>query len=244
MSRARHLLCGVLLAFSLLATGCFIPYAYPKLSYVRGTELGSEVSDVRVFCVDAEMQRALYKSSDCDYKPTEITPRADGTLPPQLRVTVESGVAHPTDNWYYFSGGHVHETLVRLYRPGYRLLELRSWDSTDKIVWQPAPDWRSQEQALIGLLAAPQLAPPPSAPGAQISLPTTNPSLQSVTDMVWRRFLPLAPTTPQTQRLFDLAVAECERLAKCAPTSEDAAQLRMLAQKLIERQSTASKPMK
>lgn len=242
MNRGGRLLLGVSLIGPLtLATGC-LPYAYPKLSYVPGAELGPEVSDVHAFRVDAATDLAMLLAK-CEYKLTEITPRAGGTVPSQLRVTIERAVAHPTDQFYFFSGGCFHETLVRLYRPGFLLVELKSWDSTDKIVWQPAPDWRSQQQALIGLLASPRLTPTPSAHGGlELALPTTNPSLKSHKD--WDHYLPLAPATLQTQQVFDVAVAECERLAKCAPTTEDAARVSELAEKLIERKSAAGKSKK
>ena len=123
MKRRWRLLVGAALhAPCILAAGC-LPYVYPKLSCIPSTELGLEVSDVHAFRVDAEMNLALW-SSGCEYRLTEITPRSDGTLPSQLRVTIEYEVAH-LDHFYYFSRGRVHETLVRLYRPGYRLIELR-----------------------------------------------------------------------------------------------------------------------
>jgi hypothetical protein len=222
----------------LLKVGC-LPYAYPKVSYVAGTELGSEVSDVHAFRVDGDRDLPL---GFCDYRLTEITPRADGTLPSQWRVTIERGTADLTGRFHYFSGGQVHETLMRLYRPGYRLVELKSWESTDTIVWQPAPDWRAQVQALTGVLAPPQpTATPATAARASQDL---SPLLQPVAHYVWEHLLPLPPTTLEAKGVFDFAVAECERLAECAPSSEDAARVRKLAQKLVEMRSTAAKSNK
>jgi hypothetical protein len=227
MNRGKRLL----IAPFMLTMGC-IPYVYPKLSYVPGTELGQEASQVYAFRVDAETELTIIGRSE--YKLTEIASRADGTLPAQLQATLEIGVAH-LPHWNYFSGGCVHETLVRLYRPGYRLIELRPWESTDSIRWQPAPDWQSQKHALIGLIASPRVTS--TRPVHDLTIPSTNSSLQS--DLVWGHYLPVAPNTLQTQRVFDLATAECERLAKGAPTDEDAAQLRAWAQKLSEMKSPA-----
>jgi hypothetical protein len=242
MKRAGRYLRGVaLIALCILAAGCF-PYAYPKLSRVPSAELGSEASEIHVFRVDAKTNPALFGFSDSDYQLTAITPRPDGTVPSQYRVTIERRVAHPTGQFYYFSGGSVHETLVRLYRPGYHLVELKSWDSTDTIDWRPAPDWHDQALALTGLLALPgsTLSSTDAARSAQgPPLPSTNPSLQ-LPDYAWKHLIPSTPTTRQAMLVFDVALAECERLEKCAPTAEDAASVRMLADKLIERKSKTS----
>ena len=51
MKRARRFLCAVaLLAPVVLATGCLIPYAYPKLDYVPGYDPnGMKATEVRQF---------------------------------------------------------------------------------------------------------------------------------------------------------------------------------------------------
>jgi hypothetical protein len=224
---------AVIAVVCLLTAGC-LPYAYPKLSCVPGTELGPEASDVHAFRVDAETD---FPFGDSKYALTEITLQADGTLPTQWRVTIERGTVDPSGRLYHLSGGQAHETRVRLYRPGYRLVELKSWDSTDRIVWQPASDWRAQVEALTGLLAPPQATASP-ATESQVSL-DLSPLLQPVAHYVWEHLLPLPPTTPEANRVFHVAVAECERLAKWAPSSEVAARLRKLAQKLVEMSSTA-----
>jgi hypothetical protein len=109
----------------LLTAGC-IPYAYPKLSCVYGIELGPEASDVHVFRVDALATSPLIGFTCCEYSLSEITPKADATVPFSMRVTVERG-AIPLLNPFKLIPCSTHDTRVRLYRPGYQLAELNSW---------------------------------------------------------------------------------------------------------------------
>jgi hypothetical protein len=50
---------------------------------------------------------------------------------------------------------HGHATVVRLYRPGYHLIELHPWQIPDQITWTEAPDLASQEEAVNQLLRTP-----------------------------------------------------------------------------------------
>jgi hypothetical protein len=244
MKRRWRLLVGAaLLAPCIVAAGC-LPYAYPKLSYLPGAELGSEASDVHAFRVDVTVKLLLFGFTPCEYSLSEIAPNPDGRMPSKMGVTIERGAYWI---WSPFEPclGLAHENRVRLYRPGYHLIELSSWDFTDKVVWQPASAWSDQIRALTDLIGPPQLSPSPSALARRAqgpSLPTTNPSLQTVSNLAWERLLPIAPTTGKEMCVFDLAIAECERLEKCAPTPEDATRIRALGWKLIERKSAAIKP--
>src|SRR4029079_10173836 len=133
----RLLLRGIaLVAPCILAAGC-LPYVYPKLSYVPGAELGPEANGVHAFRVDAVMRRPLIGFAECEYSLSEFAPRVDGRTPSKMSVTVERGVSRL---WSPFEPTPVltHDLYTRLYRPGYHLMELRSWDSTNKIDWRPA----------------------------------------------------------------------------------------------------------
>src|SRR6266550_219510 len=117
MNRVRRLLCGVLLAPGVFATGC-IPYAYPKLSFVPSCDLGPDATDTHAFRLDLTADTTLLVPERGEYTLSEITPRPDGSIPPQSRVTVERGV------FFLTQLGRLHTTRVRLYRPGYQLVEL------------------------------------------------------------------------------------------------------------------------
>src|SRR5215470_2514887 len=91
MNRARRFLVGILFAPCLLATGCLIPYAYPKLDYVPSTDLGAKTTDVHAFRVDVTA-RQVDIGEDGFIKLTEIQQRADGSFPAQTKLSLERGV--------------------------------------------------------------------------------------------------------------------------------------------------------
>jgi hypothetical protein len=211
-------------AVCLVTAGC-LPYAYPKLSYIPGGDLGPKADDAHAFRVDVVANRtanpALMPCDAHEYTLAEITPRPDGSIPPQARVTVDRGFLLPTTG-FAVNPGRVHETRVRLYRPGYQLVELGSWDSTSRIEWRPALDWKAQEQAITDLLACPQLTP-------------------TFSGSALRNRLPPQPTSPEETRALVFAAGECERVAALAPTPADAARLKKKAQDLREAATTAKK---
>jgi hypothetical protein len=209
MNRARRLLCVSVL----LAAGC-IPYAYPKLSYVPGVQTEPDTPDVHAFRVDLAAVNSFMTGETGEYTLAEITPVADGRVPAQSRLTFEHGY------FLLFQFGNRHTTLVRLYRPGYWLVELNSWESPDQVSWNPT-DWGGQVLALENLLDRPRLTPP--------SVPTAHRFRE------W----PQAPTSPAEERARDFAAAEYERLAREAPTPEQAEKLREKAKKLIESKPAA-----
>lgn len=205
MKRALRVLCCVG-PLALLAAGC-LPFAYPKLSFVPRCEPGA--TEVHAFRVDVNAVNSFGTGESGEYTLSEIALRPDGSVPPQGRVTLERG--------YYFlvfQIGKLHTTRVRLYRPGYQLVELSAWDSTGNIGWQPT-NWGGQVGALTELLDRPRL------------MPTFVPSSSRL------REHPSAPTAPEQERAFAFAAAEYQRLAELAPSPEQAERLRELAQKLL-----------
>ena len=208
MNRARRRLCALtLLAPGLVATGCFFPFAYPKWSFVPSCDLGPEVNDIHAFRVDVTADNGLFRSERGVYTVAEITPNPNGTIPAQSRITMERGFD------ILQQIGRLHDTRVRLYRPGYQLVELHSWESPDAIEWRQATDWRDQERAIDDLLARPALTPTFARNNQE---------------------RPLPPVTLGESRTFVFASAEYERLATLAPTPADAARVRDKAHRLVE----------
>jgi hypothetical protein len=199
-----------LLAPVFLATGCLIPYAYPKLSYVPGYDAaGLKATDVRAFRVDVTADQADLDENG-EYTLTEIIPSSDKCFPPQAQLSLERGVyvLGPLN----FNMGRLHTTRVRLYSPGYQLVELESWCSTDKVRWQLASDWNACEKAIDDLLRHPTLTAGPRD----------------------RKQLPKVSASSATMRVFVFAAGEYEKLIADAPTPADAARVRDKARALVE----------
>jgi len=202
----------VLISSCLLATGCIIPYAYPKLSYVPGCNpTGPKTTDIHAFRVDVNADCADFSTTG-EYTLTEITPRSDGSIPLQARLTVERGV--------YLIGpltsniGRFHSTGVRLYSPGWKLIELNSGDPAAPIRWQLAENWSAREKAIDDLLH------PPALHRGDLDVGGPLPKL--------------AGSTEAAKRPFVFAAAEYEQIAASVSDPAETARLRDKARLLIE----------
>lgn len=150
MKRARLLVCGVVA----LASGCLLPYAYPKLDYVPGTGVGADGPVVHAFRVDATLDQ-IDIGEQGTFKLRAIGPLEKGRLPGQFGASLERG--------YYVAGGAInynvgrrHDTRVRLYREGYELVEIPAWGWPGSIVWTRATDLAAQEKAVDDLVRPPK----------------------------------------------------------------------------------------
>ena len=196
MTRRR---CCALYCGLLLATGC-LPYGYPKLAYVPGYDPnGRKVAEVHAFRVDVTTDRADL-SETAEWSITEVARTSDGRFPPQARLSVERGfnVFGPLT----YNVGRSHTTRVRLYSPGHQLVELDSWDSSDKVLWQITADWSARERAIDDLVQ------PPRQSG------TKKP----------------AAVSPASGPAFAFAATEYEEIAANAATPEEAARLKRKAE--------------
>jgi hypothetical protein len=217
----------VLAVACLLGAGC-LPYAYPKLSYVPGGDL-ARAPDCRAFRVDMTANQ-IDMGENGTYTLTEIVPRPDGSVPPQARVSVERG--------FYVFGislnynvGQSHTTRVRLYRPGYELVELKSWDSSTKVQWVPAAEWRDQERAIDDLLGCPVV--------------TEIGKLKQTLFRKWsgepfRQFPEVSHSKGMGPLMF--AADEYVRVTALAPTPAEADRLREKAKRVIELNPILPKP--
>lgn len=193
--------------------GCFLPYAYPNLSYVPGCEISTQMQDCHVFRVDVTAYQADAGEYD-EYSVVEIPRRPDGSYPPQFGVSVDRGV-YVLGGVLNYNIGRFHSTMVRLYRPGYNLIELEPWDSSEKVQWHPAANFAEQEKAIDALLLRPLVVTSPNP--ASNSASHRNPWDGGYTS--WK-----------ATDVF--VIGEYERIAAVAPTPEDAARLRDKAEKL------------
>ncbi|MBN9120151.1 MAG: hypothetical protein J0I06_13465 [Planctomycetes bacterium] len=225
MKRARRILCGVALLAPGSMAGCLLPYAYPKLEYVPGADFTPAEPDVRAFRVDVEADQ-IDLGENSSFELTPIALRPDGRLPGQLGVSLERGV-YIAGVAVNYNVGRVHTTRVRLYRPGYQLVEIAPWGSSGPIVWAPAADWAAQEKAIDDLLRRPFVSSRAAAfaknKGAFWGAGTKAEELP-----------PLSSESGQAPPAFAFAASEYARVAKLAPTPEDAARLREKARLLAE----------
>jgi hypothetical protein len=136
------------LALILLPTlpGCLIPYGFPKIDQTPLLCLGEETEEVHAFRIDVTRDFVDIGGSDqCTL--SEVTFLPGRWVPPQTKISATYGhyVFGIALNYPVYTS---HSLGLELYRPGYELVELDSWQFSREIVWKKADDLRAQEQAL------------------------------------------------------------------------------------------------
>ncbi len=142
---------------AILAAGCIpIFWAYPTVSYVPGLELrdaAPEVFTVRVDIEDYRPNTIMLGGPSDRYVLRPVTIAPSGRVGSQAKLSLD-----------HFNGKLVygilplvrhksHTVCVRLYRPGYDLVEVRSLEWVGPICWRAASDLASRERAVDDLLA-------------------------------------------------------------------------------------------
>jgi hypothetical protein len=138
-------LCAALLA---CLPGCLVPVAYPSFTHVPSVELGKDYDRVYAFRVDVTEKQVDLGESQCDML-TRIPLSTDST-PAQSEIAISHGVfvIGVALNYPILTS---HSVAVRLYRPGYELIEVKPGDKVDRADWKAAPGLASQEKALDAL---------------------------------------------------------------------------------------------
>lgn len=132
------------LACLFIAGGCF-PYMYPELHHTQRLRLDDPEGDAHAFRVDmAEMPKEARNVTI--ERLCEIPVSSKEVVGSQTRSSITFGVFMLPTLRFVNEGG---ETItVRVYRPGYELLECKSWEKMDDVVWTPAPTIQQQESVL------------------------------------------------------------------------------------------------
>jgi hypothetical protein len=200
------------LSLSLLGLTACIPYAYPNLTVVQGGNPGAQIPECRVFRVDVTAYQEDIGEKG-EYKIVEIARRPDGSFPPQSELAIDRVyVANPALS---YNLGRVNSIRVRIYRPGYKLVEMKPGDAAGKIEWQPAASANEQEKAIDELLQRPTV----TAGGA-----------------FTKHTPPLDQGYLSSKATLLFAAAEYERVASAASSPEDATRLRNKAEQLLTMQ--------
>jgi hypothetical protein len=173
MCRAR--LFAVILPLLPFMSGCIFPYcAYPTLGYTPNVAVGPETSTVHAFRVDSTREGADlgvfdFEKYGGDERFTEVPVTNTDEVPAQLKPAVSYGfvVFGVALNFLTHTS---HSIALRLYRPGYEVVEIRSWELAQRVVWRPAPDLAAQEKALDDLMGARRLEPGSAAPAHKKAL--------------------------------------------------------------------------
>jgi hypothetical protein len=171
--------------------GCIpVFYAYPTVSYVPGLSFGRDHDNVFAFRVDVTDDTP----GPGRYEMRNLPISRSGYVGGQGKTSVDGGF-----DWDLIAGAFTHQTShtlrVRLYRPGFELIEIRSWQGTQGIQWKDAKGVVAWEKTLDRLLAPSEAAP--------------------LTQAAENQFAHLEPgsASSQHQETLRFVAAEYERLA-------------------------------
>lgn len=134
-------------------TGC-MPYVYPTLSHTPTVAVPNQDLSVHAFRVDIERTERHPGPASCEYTLSRIAVDERGMIPSQLELAHASGTYDP----FSLMGRATHERtkysmLIRLYRPGYRTMEVKEWEKSSNLNWVQAKDLTEQERAIDDLVS-------------------------------------------------------------------------------------------
>jgi hypothetical protein len=124
---------------------------YPKLDYIPPSDVGSNSDDVKAYRVETRNNSILFFKLLNSHKTVSEIPISNNHTEAQFQGSWNAGfgwIGIVGDGWYWN-----HSLSVRLYRPGYDLVELTPWDLFSPIKWAPAKDLKAQEKAIEDLLS-------------------------------------------------------------------------------------------
>jgi hypothetical protein len=208
--------------------GCLIPFGFPTISQTPLLSLGKEAEEIHAFRVDITREFVDIGGSD-DCTLSEVTSSTAGRVFPQTRLSATYGmyVIGVELNFPVYTS---HSVALKLYRPGYELVELDSWEPSKEIVWKMAPDLASQEKQLDRLFLM------------------DNEEEESKWQLIKPRLSP-GSKSAEHRRILLFGVSEYERLATAAAASGPQAEavrrrLQSKAQKLKELADNSESPPK
>lgn len=138
-------------------TGCipFLPcyYVYPSVSCVPSVAVDAPPDEIHAFRVDiANDESCIEFIGPSSYRLTPMRVWPGGRTCPQVKAALDHG-------WIWncialtFGKHSDHTVHVRLYRPGFELIEVASWELPDEPRWVRVADATGQEKAIDDLLA-------------------------------------------------------------------------------------------
>lgn len=149
---SHRLLQYLIFASAFCLAGC-LPYISPSLEVVPQINLAEEADEVHAFRVDGTQTQKLgdIQDSTVAYSLSRISILNRAVLS-QTRASLDRGmfVIGIALNYHirYHQGCH-----VRLYRPGYELVEFRSWQFGKQLVWTPTNSLEAEEKAIDDIIA-------------------------------------------------------------------------------------------
>jgi len=189
---------------TMVAAGCILPYAWPKVACVRGYAPAELPADCRVFRMEATVDRRDISETLVDFSLSEQSRFLGGWLLPHEHLSVDYGL-YVVGIALNYAIDRVHLTRLRLYRPGFELVEIDSWDALGILEWREENRLGSALDALVD--------PPIHWPRPQKGWAPSIDQLVAV--------LPPGSTSDGYKETLLFAAAEYERIARRADGNDE-----------------------
>jgi hypothetical protein len=135
-----------------------VGWAYPTAGFVPGISLDPAPQEVRAFRVDVKDDSSTAAPGTTTpeendrYVLSEITLRFGDWLCPQGKLAVDYGWLSSNGQPSREQSTH-HVLLVRLYRSGYKTVEIPAWELAANPNWHPVSTLAEQEKAVDDLVS-------------------------------------------------------------------------------------------
>lgn len=129
-------------------TGC-VAFGYPTVHHVPEITVPNPDGSVHAFRVDVDTTQ-LPDGVKTQYVLSRIPVDPRGNIPSQLEVAATYGFANPFNVADVKVETNKYTMLVRVYRPGYRTIEVQQWDKSHELQWLPAAQLFMPGSDLIG----------------------------------------------------------------------------------------------
>ena len=158
----RPLLLAWLMCLPFLG-GCIFPYVAPSIASTPRIELDAPREEVRAFRVDVTLSQdspdlsGPFLSQTNTERLSEVPISQRDEVPSQLKASIQHGGV--IIGVLSLRTRESESVVVRLYRSGFDLVEVGSWDGRKRVEWKPATSIAAQEKAVDHLFGGGQVGP-------------------------------------------------------------------------------------
>ena len=144
-------------------SGCIFPYVGPSIAYTPSVKLDVPREEVRAFRVDIASSQdspdwhGPFLSQTNKERLSEVSISHRDEVPSQVKASVQHGIV--LIGVISHRMRECESVVVRLYRPGYELVEIGPWERTNRVEWKPAPELAAREKAVDQLFGGRQGGP-------------------------------------------------------------------------------------
>ena len=198
-------------------------YAYPKLHHFAVRDVNAPAGDVHAFRRKTSRSGFdVLETQDVSLAPVRLADDAHKVSHTEVTLKSYVGIVSALSHGWWTD----HSIALRLYRPGYHLVEIEPGQEVEYVLWTPAPTLAEQERAVDILLSLDRPPPRTLASLHESSYPEWGPPLHvpSFPIVDEKPLLPFLETrrSRREREVLRFAAGEYSRLAAILESQEHA----------------------